>query len=52
MHYLPRAVSQFLTYYPQTDIDIEEHTGIGVVQGLLQGDADVGFFQLDTGFRN
>ena len=44
MHYLPRAVSQFLTYYPQTDIDIEEHTGIGVVQGLLQGDADVGFF--------
>ncbi|MGN8163334.1 LysR family transcriptional regulator [Pantoea sp. 22096] len=44
MHYLPRAISQFLTHYPHTDIDIEEHTGIGVVQGLLQGDADVGFF--------
>ncbi|WP_435929928.1 LysR family transcriptional regulator [Dryocola sp. BD613] len=44
MHYLPRAISQFLTHYPQTDIDIEEHTGTGVVQGLLQGDADVGFF--------
>ncbi|MCS3609561.1 LysR family transcriptional regulator [Erwinia rhapontici] len=44
MHYLPRAISQFLAHYPQTDIDIEEHTGIGVVQGLLQGDADVGFF--------
>ncbi|WLS80544.1 LysR family transcriptional regulator [Erwinia pyri] len=44
MQYLPRAVSQFLTNYPQTDIDIEEHTGVGVVQGLLEGHADVGFF--------
>ena len=44
MHCLPRAVSQFLSLYPQTDIDIEEHTGIGVVQGLLEGHADVGIF--------
>jgi len=44
MSYLPRAVSQFLMNYPQTDIDIDEHTGLGVVQGLLQGEADVGFF--------
>lgn len=44
MHCLPQAVSQFLTLYPQTDIDIEEHTGIGVVQGLLEGSADVGIF--------
>ncbi|WP_336748926.1 LysR family transcriptional regulator [Pantoea vagans] len=44
MHYLPRSVGQFLGNYPQTDIDIEEHTGIGVVQGLLEGSADVGIF--------
>ncbi|MCZ4061073.1 LysR substrate-binding domain-containing protein [Pantoea sp. LMR881] len=44
MHYLPRAVGQFLNHYPQTDIDIEEHTGIGVVQGLIEGSADVGIF--------
>ncbi|WP_380178305.1 LysR family transcriptional regulator [Kalamiella sp. sgz302252] len=44
MHCLPRAVSQFLANYPQTDIDIEEKTGIGVVQGLLEGEADVGIF--------
>ena len=44
MHCLPHAVSQFLTLYPQTDIDIEEHTGVGVVQGLLEGNADVGVF--------
>jgi len=44
MHCLPRAVSQFLDNYPQTDVEIEEHTGIGVVQGLLEGSADVGIF--------
>lgn len=44
MHCLPRAISQFLSLYPQTDIDIEEHTGVGVVQGLLEGNADVGIF--------
>lgn len=44
MHCLPRAVSQFLAHYPQTDIDIEEHTGVGVVQGLLEGNADLGIF--------
>lgn len=44
MSSLPHAISEFLTLYPQTDVDIEEHTGIGVVQGLLRGDADVGFF--------
>lgn len=44
MHCLPQAVGQFLGNYPQTDIDIEEHTGIGVVQGLLEGRADVGIF--------
>lgn len=44
MHCLPRAVSQFLANYPQTDIDIEERTGIDVVQALLAGDADVGIF--------
>lgn len=44
MHCLPQAIGQFLGNYPQTDIDIEEHTGIGVVQGLLEGSADVGIF--------
>ena len=44
MHGLPQAISQFLALYPQTDIDIEEHTGIGVVQGVLEGSADVGIF--------
>lgn len=44
MHCLPRAVSHFLALYPQTDIDIEEHTGVDVVQGLLEGNADVGIF--------
>lgn len=44
MHCLPRAVGQYLGNYPQTDIDIEEHTGIGVIQGLLEGNADVGIF--------
>lgn len=44
MQYLPRAISQFLTHYPQIDIDIEEHTGVGVVQGLIEGNADVGIF--------
>ncbi|PNK70423.1 MULTISPECIES: LysR substrate-binding domain-containing protein [Pantoea] len=44
MHCLPRAISQFLTHYPQTDIDIEEQTGVGVVQGLLEGNADLGIF--------
>lgn len=44
MHCLPRAISQFLALYPQTDIDIEEQTGVGVVQGLLEGNADMGIF--------
>lgn len=44
MHCLPRAVGQYLGNFPHTDIDIEEHTGIGVVQGLLEGNADVGIF--------
>lgn len=44
MHCLPQAVGQFLGNYPQTDIDIEEHTGIGVVQGLLENNADIGIF--------
>ena len=44
MHFLPNAIGQYLGNYPQTDIDIEEHTGIGVVQGLLEGHADVGVF--------
>ncbi|MXP60606.1 LysR family transcriptional regulator [Pantoea sp. Taur] len=44
MHCLPQAVGQFLGNYPQTDIDIEEHIGIGVVQGVLEGSADVGIF--------
>jgi len=44
MNNLPRVVSDYLAHYPQTDIEIEEHTGIGVVQGLLSGEADVGFF--------
>ncbi|MBZ0059729.1 MULTISPECIES: LysR family transcriptional regulator [Leclercia] len=44
MNNLPRVVSDYLAHYPQTDIEIEEHTGISVVQGLLSGEADVGFF--------
>lgn len=44
MYCLPRAVGAFLRNYPQTDIEIEEHTGISVVQGLLEGRADVGIF--------
>ena len=43
-HALPGAISQFLARYPQTDIEIEERTGVGVVQGLLEGSADVGLF--------
>lgn len=44
MHHLPLALNRYLAAFPQTDIDIEERTGMGVVQGLLDGSADVGFF--------
>ena len=44
MNHLPRVVSDYLSLYPQTDIEIEEQTGMSVVQGLLAGEADVGFF--------
>lgn len=41
---LPRVIGDYLSLYPQTDIEIEEQTGIGVIQGLLGGEADIGFF--------
>lgn len=41
---LPGVIRDFLALYPQTDIEIEEHTGLAVVQTLLAGEADVGFF--------
>ncbi len=44
MNHLPRVVNDYLSLYPQTDIEIEEQTGMSVVQGLLAGEADVGFF--------
>ncbi|MGO3911820.1 LysR substrate-binding domain-containing protein [Huaxiibacter chinensis] len=44
MSSLPGVISDYLALYPRTDIEIEEHTGLAVVQGLLGGDADVGFF--------
>ncbi|KIQ53236.1 LysR family transcriptional regulator [Citrobacter rodentium] len=44
MNHLPGVISNYLSLYPQTDIEIEEHTGLAVVQGLLAGEADVGFF--------
>ncbi|WP_312685830.1 LysR substrate-binding domain-containing protein [Kosakonia sp.] len=48
MHHLPLALNRYLAAFPQTDIDIEERTGMGVVQGLLEGSVDVGFFSTWT----
>ncbi len=36
MHHLPLALNRYLAAFPQTDIDIEERTGMGVVQGAAR----------------
>lgn len=48
IEFLPEDLRDFIGLHPQVKIDLEERPSNGVVQGILDGVADVGICAMDT----